>query len=82
MMDAGMQPRILEIIAGILRVPVVMPADTPQSLPGWDSANHLNIIVAVEQEYGIRFTDEAVLGISSAGDIVSIAAALRAGSGG
>jgi acyl carrier protein len=24
-------------------------------IPGWDSLNHINIIIAIEQEYKIRF---------------------------
>ena len=30
-------------------------------VPGWDSLNHINVILAIEKEYGVRFKSIEVL---------------------
>ena len=29
--------------------------DGPGSIPGWDSVNHVNLILAIEAEFGVQF---------------------------
>ena len=29
-------------------------------VPGWDSFNHINLIIKIEEEFGIKFTNEEV----------------------
>jgi acyl carrier protein len=31
------------------------PAMTPADIPGWDSARYINLVVATEAHFGIRF---------------------------
>lgn len=31
------------------------PDDGPGTIPEWDSVNHLNLILAVESEFGVQF---------------------------
>jgi acyl carrier protein len=38
-------------------------------VPGWDSLNHINVILAVEKEYGVRFKGTEVLRLKSIGDL-------------
>jgi len=38
-------------------------------VPGWDSLSHINVILAVEQEYGVRFKGTEVLRLKSIGDL-------------
>jgi acyl carrier protein len=42
---------------------------TADSVPGWDSLSHVRIIVAVEAEYGIRFSTRNVLKMKQVGDL-------------
>jgi acyl carrier protein len=37
--------------------------------PGWDSLSHINVILAVEKEYGVRFKGTEVLRLKSIGDL-------------
>ena len=39
------------------------------SVPGWDSLSHVRIIVAVEAEYGIRFSTLELLRMKQVGDL-------------
>lgn len=38
-------------------------------LPGWDSLNHINVIIAVEKEYGVRFKNIDILRLKNIGDL-------------
>lgn len=40
--------------------------EAPQ-VPGWDSLNHANIIVAIEKDYGVRFKGLEVLKCNNVG---------------
>ena len=38
-------------------------------LPGWDSLSHINVIMAVEERFHIRFKTSEVLKLKSIGDL-------------
>ena len=38
-------------------------------VPGWDSLNHVNVILAVEKHYNIRFKNIEVLRLKNIGDL-------------
>ena len=38
-------------------------------IPRWDSLNHINIILAVEKKFNIRFERVEVLGLNNIGDL-------------
>ena len=38
-------------------------------VPGWDSLNHINVILAVEKHYNIRFKNIEVLRLKNVGDL-------------
>ena len=38
-------------------------------IPGWDSLNHANVIVAVEKAFGVRFSNLEVLKLHNLGDL-------------
>ncbi|MBI2420187.1 MAG: acyl carrier protein [Ignavibacteriales bacterium] len=38
-------------------------------VPGWDSLNHINVIVAIEKEFGVRFKSIEVLKCKNIGDL-------------
>lgn len=44
----------------------------PVSLESWDSFNHINLMLAVEQEYQVTFTTEEIQNIPSVGDLVDL----------
>ena len=33
---------------------------SPDNILNWDSLNHMNLIVSLEEEFNIRFTDEEI----------------------
>lgn len=38
-------------------------------VPGWDSLNHVNVILAVEKNYNIRFKNIEILRLKNVGDL-------------
>jgi len=52
----------LRIAADIFEVPAdaVQPSSSPDSIATWDSMRHLNLVLALEQEFGIQFTPEEI----------------------
>ncbi len=48
---------------------VVHPATTANEVEGWDSLSHVNLIVAIETGFGIRFSQKELLGFRNVGDL-------------
>jgi len=42
---------------------------TAAEVPGWDSLSHVNVILAVEKAFGVRFSNVEVLKLNSIGDL-------------
>lgn len=42
---------------------------TAPEVPGWDSLNHVNVILAVEKHYNIRFKNLEILRLKNVGDL-------------
>jgi acyl carrier protein len=43
---------------------------TANDVDGWDSLSHVNLIVAVENSFGIRFTQKELLTFRNVGDLL------------
>lgn len=42
---------------------------TADQVPGWDSFNHINVILAVEKSYDIRFKGLEILRVKNIGEL-------------
>ncbi len=47
----------------------IRPEMRADEVPGWDSLSHINVILAVEKEYGVRFKGVEVLRLKNIGDL-------------
>ena len=54
--------QIVRIVSDIFAVPVPeLRADSsPDNVANWDSLRHLNLVLALEQEFAIQFTPEEI----------------------
>lgn len=52
--------RVRGIAADVLNLPAaeVKAESSPENIQTWDSVNHLNLILALEQEFGLVFEPE------------------------
>jgi acyl carrier protein len=70
------ESRLITIIRETFNDPNLELRDdlTAAEVDGWDSLTHINLIVAVESDFGIRLTTADVRGLRNVGDFVNIIA--------
>lgn len=71
-----MLERTRAIVADIFEVPLdqVLPQSSPDTIETWDSIHHLNLVLALEQEFGIQFSPEEIEQLLSVELIVALVA--------
>lgn len=47
----------------------IVDETTASQVPNWDSLNHINIILAVEKEFGVKFKGTEILKIKNIGEL-------------
>jgi len=64
------------IVADIFEVPLetVTPQSSPDTIATWDSMHHLNLVLALEQEFGVQFSPEEIEQLLSVELIVALVA--------
>ena len=45
---------------------------TAADIDEWDSLNHINLIIAVERSFGVRFTTSEVSNVANVGEFIDI----------
>jgi acyl carrier protein len=73
---------LAEIVAAVLEVDPAEISDPagPATLPSWTSMRHIQLVVAVQEAYGLSFDYTEISGIRTVGDLRALVAA-RAGQG-
>ena len=68
------EERIVRTIAKVLDVDEASLTDqsSPENIEAWDSLNHLNLIMALETEFGLSFSSQHALQMQSVGMIRSL----------
>jgi acyl carrier protein len=70
-------PEILAVIQQIMREYfddddlIIEASTTANDVEAWDSMNHLNIIIALEQRFKIKFLTSEVEALHNVGDLVA-----------
>jgi acyl carrier protein len=61
-MSAPLFERVRSIAADVLEVPATkISADSsPETIETWDSVHHLNLVLALEQEFNLQFEPEEI----------------------
>jgi acyl carrier protein len=49
----------------------ILETSTPESLAGWDSLAHVHLITALEAEFGLEFSIDEALGLTSVAAILT-----------
>jgi acyl carrier protein len=54
--------KVQDLVAQVFGIPVdqVRPESTPETIDTWDSLQHLNLVLALEQEFHVQFTPEEI----------------------
>ena len=56
-MNEQVLSRVREIASDVLQADVT-PESSPETIESWDSVQHLNLVLAIEEEYGFQFSPE------------------------
>jgi acyl carrier protein len=70
-----MQQEILRDLNEVFRLELADPSvhidleSTAQDVEGWDSLSHIQIVVAVEKHFKVRFTAGEIQGFQNVGDM-------------
>ncbi len=74
------EAEITAALAGIFaevfgREIALTPALTAKDVPGWDSFKQIEIIMAAEESFALRFTTRELDSLQSVGDLIRVIAA-------
>lgn len=64
--------KVFKVVSQILGVPMedINEDSSPDSIENWDSLRHMNLILGLEEEFGIEFTDEQIVEMLNVGLII------------
>lgn len=78
-MNAQIFDRVRGIAADVLQVDGagLTAQSSPESVETWDSVQHLNLILALEEQFGLQFEPEEMDRMKTIGQIAGVVAAKR-----
>jgi acyl carrier protein len=47
---------------------------TAPNVPGWDSFNHINLVMQIEEDFQLRFTTEEISSLANVGEFKALIA--------
>ena len=58
-----METRIKKVMSEVfdLDVNTINSSSSPDNIDSWDSLKHMNLIVALEEEFGVEFDDQEIV---------------------
>lgn len=66
--------RVRGIAADVLKLPAnkITAQSSPENIESWDSVQHLNLILALEQDFSVQFEPEEIDQMSSIDRILNV----------
>lgn len=79
-MPSTVDDAITEIMARVLKLAPdrITDASDVANTPNWDSTNHMRIVLAIEEKFGIEFSDDDIISMTTVVKMRETAAALLA----
>ena len=62
-MGDKIEERIINVMSAVFEIPAnkIDKESSPDNIESWDSLKHMNIVVALEEEFNIQFTDDEII---------------------
>jgi acyl carrier protein len=60
---------------------VLRPEMTASDVENWDSISHIDLMVGIEREFGVRFTTAEIAGLKNVGDLEALVDRKRVAAG-
>ena len=69
-----MEEKLKKVIAQILKVNVesINADSSPDTIASWDSLQHMNLVLGIEQRFGISFSEDEIMQMMSYEIIVDL----------
>jgi len=69
-----MEKRIYSVVSRVLKVPLksIDESSSPDTIESWDSLSHLQLVLALEEEYDLQFSVDEIGALQRVGTIVAI----------
>jgi acyl carrier protein len=66
--------RVYKIISQLMNVPIekVNERSSPDNLEKWDSFQHINLVLALEEEFKVKFSEEEIVRMGNASIILEV----------
>jgi acyl carrier protein len=60
--EADLATRVKSVLGALFAIPPdrVDASASPDTIPKWDSHGHLTLVLALEEEFGVQFTDTQI----------------------
>lgn len=64
-----MKEKVFHIVSQVFGVQIneLSEDSSPETIQTWDSLKHMNLVLALEEEFGVRFSDEKIMQMLSVG---------------
>ena len=60
-----MREQLMELLKNVLNIDSLSELDSTETIPTWDSVHHINLIMAIEEKFGIQFEPEEITELTS-----------------
>lgn len=73
-MEKNLDNHIKNIMSAVFEIPIeeINEDTSPDNVGSWDSLKHMNLVVALEEEYDIEFIEEEIVEMMNFSQIKSI----------
>ena len=76
-LDSGQLKKLTEVFQIVFNKSDLVLKDelVAKDVPGWDSFNHVNLVISIEEEFEVQFSSLEVSGMQCVGDLKNLLAA-------
>jgi acyl carrier protein len=76
-----MRNRVFRIFSQIMGIPEdrISENSSPETIGAWDSLRHMRLVLALEEEFGVKFSDETIVGMLTVGVVIAAVTELTRG---
>jgi acyl carrier protein len=69
-----MKERLFQVMSKAIEIPLnrINDDSSPDVIEEWDSLHHMNLVMALEEEFSIEFTEEHIVELTSVKAILEI----------
>ena len=62
-MNNNIKDRINNVMSVVFEMPIeeINSESSPNTIESWDSLKHMNMVIALEEEFNVEFTDDNII---------------------